>query len=169
MNADLRKCLLNTGPLIMHLEKFSTANISLNLETQFYGRAQHNGSAILGLSDGDCVLLREVFLLCNNHPWVYARTTIPTTTLQSAPKLAHWGDKPLGNYLFSDKFIYRGKIEIAKIKMISIPYRPIKKLALKQDDFLWGRRSIFYIKNKPLLVTEIFLPEAVKYISLKRE
>ncbi|MFT5426690.1 MAG: chorismate--pyruvate lyase [Gammaproteobacteria bacterium] len=169
LTGDLRACLLDTGSLIKHLEKFSPEKISLSLEAQSWKKPYPDESKILNLRSGGSCLLRETFLTCNAQPWVYARTIIPPRTLLGSRRLAYWGNKPLGYYLFADKLTYRGKIEIAKLKTSTIPYPPIYNLAIEEDNVLWGRRSIFYIKEKPLLLTEIFLPEAIKCIlSLKQ-
>jgi len=165
VSGDLLACLLEPGSLIKHLEKFSPREISLSLETQLWKKPHPDESKLLGLRSGGYSLLRETFLTCDAHPWVYARTIIPPHTLLGSRRLAHWGNKPLGHYLFSDKLTYRGKIEIARIKTSNIPYDPIYNLAIEEDHLLWGRRSIFYIKNKPLLLIEILLPEAIKCIN----
>ena len=166
---NLRACLLERGSLIKHLEEFSPQEISLSLETQLWKRPHPDESELLDLRSGGYGLLRESFLTCNAHPWVYARCIIPPRTLLGSRRLAHWGNKPLGYYLFSDKMTYRGKIEIARIEISNIPYDPIYNLAIEEDHILWGRRSIFYIRNKPLLLIEILLPEAIKCInSLKK-
>jgi len=169
ISGDLRACLLEPGSLIKHLEKFSPQEISLSLEAQLWKRPHPDESKLLDLRSGGYGLLRESFLTCDAHPWVYARTIIPPRTLLGSRRLAHWGNKPLGYYLFSDKLTYRDKIEIARIKTSNIPYEPIYNLAIEEDNLLWGRRSIFYIRNKPLLLIEILLPEAIKCInSLKK-
>ena len=169
LSGNLRACLFDTGSLIKHLDNFSPEKISLTLEAQSWGKPYPDESKILHLRSGGYSLLRETFLMCGTNPWVYARTIIPPHTLLGSRRLAYWGTKPLGYYLFSDKLTYRGKIEIAELKTSTIPYPPIYNLAIEEDNLLWGRRSIFYIKGKPLLLTEIFLPEAIKCInSLKK-
>ncbi len=161
--------MLDTGSLIKHLEYYSPENISLTLEAKSWGKPHPDESKILHLRNSSYALLRETFLTCGPHPWVYARTIIPPQTLLASRRLAHWGNKPLGNYLFSDKLTYRGKIEIAELKTSNTPYSPIYNLAIEEDNTLWGRRSIFYIRNKPLLLTEIFLPEAIKCINSSKK
>ena len=157
--------MLDTASLIKHLEYYSPEKISLTLEAQSWGKPYPDESKILHLRNGSYALLRETFLTCVDDPWVYARTIIPPQTLLASRRLAHWGNEPLGNYLFSDKLTYRGKIEIAELKTSNTPYSPIYNLAIEEDSTLWGRRSFFYIRNKPLLLTEIFLPEAIKCIN----
>jgi len=164
ITANLRACMLDTGSLIEHLEQYSPEKISLTLEAQSWGKPHADESKILHLRSGAYGLMRETFLTCGDRPWVYARTIIPPQTLQGSRRLVRWGNQPLGNYLFSDKLTYRGKIEIAELKTSTTPYSPIYNLAIAEDSTLWGRRSLFYIRNKPLLLTEIFLPEAIKCI-----
>jgi len=165
ITANLRACMLDTASLIKHLEYYSPEKISLTLEAQSWGKPYPDESKILHLRNGSYALLRETFLTCVDDPWVYARTIIPPQTLLASRRLAHWGNEPLGNYLFSDKLTYRGKIEIAELKTSNTPYSPIYNLAIEEDSTLLGRRSFFYIRNKPLLLTEIFLPEAIKCIN----
>ena len=162
LSGNLRTCLLDTGSLIANLKKFSLERVYLNLQTQLYKKPHYDEAKTLGLRNGEFVLLREVFLTCNILPWIYARTAIPNCTLHTVPKLANWGDMPLGNYLFSDKFTYRGKMEIGTLKMLHNPYKLMANISANKDSVLWGRRSVFYIKNQPLLITEIFLPEAIQ-------
>ncbi len=166
---DIKACLLDAGSLIKHLEKFSPEKISLSLEAQSWNKPHPDELKILNLRSGGYGLIRETFLTCGTEPWVYARTIIPPRTLLGSRRLAYLGNKPLGFYLFANKLAYRGKIGIARLKISTIPYLPIYNPAIEEDSVLWGRRSIFYIKERPLLLTEIFLPEAIKCIhSLKK-
>ncbi len=169
LSDDVRKCLLNTGSLIKYLEYSSSNKISLRIEAQSWKKPHPDESRLLAIRISGYSLIREIFLSCNNQPWVYARTIIPARTLLGAKKLAYWGKQPLGNYLFSNKLIYRGNIEIAGVKTSNIPYEPIYNLVIDEDNLLWGRRSIFYIRNKPLLLIEFLLPEAIKCINSLRK
>ena len=38
-----------------------------------------------------------------------------------------------------------------------------RHLQLTMTHTLWGRRSIFVLENKPLMVSEVFLPGAFSY------
>ena len=169
LSANLRKCLLNTGSLIKQLEHSSSNKISLSVEAQSWRKPRPEESKLLAVRSGGYSLIREIFLTCNDLPWVYARTIIPPCTLLGAKRLAYWGKQPLGDYLFSNKLIYRNNIEIAGVKISNIPYQPIYNLDIDEGNLLWGRRSIFNIRNKPLLLIEFLLPEAIKCInSLKK-
>lgn len=99
-------------------------------------------------------VVREVILYGNNQPWVYARTVIPLNTLHGPLRHLHYlGNKPLGEKLFTDPTMKRGDIEAAAFSAEQLP----KKLQAMEGD-IWGRRSVFHLKGKPLLVAEVFLP-----------
>jgi len=162
----LRACLQETGSLTQHLAKFCKDDLQLRLKNQSWQRPLQDETKILKLRMGEYALVREIYFKCNKIPWVYARSIIPTRTLRGAQRrLAHWGDRSLGSYLFSEHTIFRGKIDIATIPQKNRLFKLAIDNLNDENKILWGRRSIFYIKNKPLLVVEIFLPEAIKCIN----
>jgi chorismate--pyruvate lyase len=131
---------------------------------QGWGRALYSESRVLRLRRREATLIREVELLCDNHPWVFARTLIPATSLRgSARRLSQLGEKPLGAVLFSDRRVHRGITQIARLQ----PRHPLFAAAaaslVEQPQALWGRRTLFYLSNRPILVNEIFLPEIPRY------
>jgi chorismate--pyruvate lyase len=62
--------------------------------------------------------------------------------------------RPLGAFLFSKPNLQRSSIAVAQISD-NHAYVPAR---LSQGQNLWGRRSVFYLDAKPLLVSEVFLP-----------
>jgi len=78
--------------------------------------------------------------------------------------LARLGQQSLGSYLFSERTAFRGKMEIAKIFSKDRFLFPAINAFTNGKDNLWGRRSVFYIKDKPLLIIEIFLPDGIKCV-----
>jgi len=110
-------------------------------------------------------LVRQVHLLCNKRAWVFARTFIPLKTLAGKERrLAYLGDRPLGAYLFGRADMRRGEIEIACIRVGQPLYEMAlagvrRRTAKHLPEQIWGRRSVFYLSDKPLLVSEIFLPD----------
>ena len=69
--------------MLLRINDFSAAlgKRSLSLETQLWKKPHPDESKLLGLRSGGYSLLRETFLTCDAHPWVYARTIIPPHTL----------------------------------------------------------------------------------------
>jgi len=164
---QLRDCLLDTGSLTRHLEKYCEGKFSLDLKSQSWRRPLHDEVNVLNLRTGEYALIREIYFKCNDKPWVYGRSIIPAKTLRGAQRrLAYWGQRSLGLYLFSEQKTFRGQMEIAKI----FPADKLFQFASNTNpDFrkaLWGRRSVFYIKDKPLLIVEIFLPDVITCINI---
>lgn len=116
------------------------------------------------MKPGAYAMVREVELLCNGIPQVYARTLIPEKSLTGrANQLQGLGSKPLGALLFSDPTTKRSRIEYARLtagdrlyqRAICSMNEPVRRL--------WGRRTLFCYAGKPLLVNEIFLPAICDY------
>ncbi|HBO21380.1 MULTISPECIES: chorismate lyase [unclassified Providencia] len=91
--------------------------------------------------------LREVIMYGDNIPWLLGRTLIPEETLtDDDQQLVDIGRVPLGRYLFSRDNLTRDYIHIGS------------------SASRWVRRSLLRLSDKPLLLTEIFLPESPAYI-----
>lgn len=163
---SLFACFQEKGSFTQYLEKYCAGKLQLELISQSWKKPLQHESKELNLRNGEHALVREIYFKCDNIPWVYARSIIPRKTLRGAQRrLVYLGTRSLGSYLFSKQTAFRDKMEIA-----TIPYHEkLYSLALqnKADNpkQLWGRRSIFYIKEKPLLVIEIFLPDGIQCIN----
>jgi len=103
--------------------------------------------------------VRQVQLLCDGEPQVFARTIVPVTTLTGAQRqLAFLGDRPLGAFLFAHPGMQRAPVELACIRPGETMFGRATSGLKREPAAIWGRRSVFRIGGKPLLVTEIFLP-----------
>lgn len=103
-------------------------------------------------------LVREVLLCCGDVPLVYARTVIPSVTIQGARRrYANMGNRPLGAMLFADRTMRREAVQIAKM-----PAEFAAQQYVKNKEEVWGRRSVFRVSGKPILVSEYFLPQLLK-------
>lgn len=113
----------------------------------------------LGIRRNTLARVRQVRLLCDGVPWVFARTVIPYSTLKGpVRRLSMLGTRPLGAVLFADPTMQRGRLEIAGIRSGDYLYQRATRELRKKAKIIWGRRSVFYLSGKPLLVNEIFLP-----------
>jgi len=107
---------------------------------------------------------REVLLLCNGIPQVYARSLIPHQAQeQSDIGLKKLGNNSLGQVLFQAPQAQRGPIEVSQFSLCSSIASFASQLNLTPTQPLWGRRSLFTLQQYPLLVCEIFLPGALAY------
>ncbi|SCZ64953.1 chorismate--pyruvate lyase family protein [Thiohalomonas denitrificans] len=98
-------------------------------------------------------MVREVLLLCDDVPWVFARTVIPKRTLGGpGGRLAFLGNRPLGELLFRDPRVRRGRLEVSRVTPALLGVESTQAP-------VWGRRSIFRLSERPLLVSEYFIGE----------
>jgi len=111
-------------------------------------------------------LTREVSLHVDGEPYVFARSILPNTTLQGPNRfLRHWDSRPLGEFLFSHRLCHRGVFQYTR--MGGDNDRVPEDLRSSED--LWGRRSLFYLNQQPLIVAEFYLPPFIKRLSIDRQ
>lgn len=126
---------------------------------QRYARVQVNEERALHMPHRQYALLREVFLYCGEERVVYARSVIPLQTLTGKHRrLARLGNRPLGGFLFSCTDMSRDEIQLAVLYKGDSVYRRAMPDYVTPVSEIWGRRSVFRLSGKPLLVAEIFLP-----------
>lgn len=117
---------------------------------------------------GQAVLVREVLLYCDEQPQIFARSLLPLNSLTGEQeKLANLGEQPLGQVLFNNPSLQRQQFEIAHFDSNSSVAVLCQYLNLPCNQRLWGRRSLFSIESKPVLVAEVFLPNAYAYRDTK--
>lgn len=131
----------------------------VDVRAQGWGRSLPGERSLLNMAPGLRALVREVKLLCDGSPWVFARTLIPATSLRGAARrLAHLGNRPLGALLFSDPSTHRIAIEVARLTPQHALFHAACSHLEAFPEEIWGRRTLFSFAGKPLLVNEIFLP-----------
>ncbi len=108
--------------------------------------------------------VREVLLLADGMPWVFARSLMPLPFIQEGmSKLGELGNKPLGKIIFNDHRFKRQGFELLQIpKNATLP----QKLNITSKHSLWGRRSLFCYEQYRLSVAEVFLPDSPAYNNL---
>lgn len=113
--------------------------------------------------------VREVLLCANGIPLVMAHSIIPTTSSSgSNHEVLRLGRKPLGAVLFAKTRMHskqKPPREIARLDKQS----PLWKKCFQQYPELpsvsWGRRTLYQLQGRPLLVSEVFLPALLNYPS----
>ena len=155
---QFRGWLLDSASLTHRLKQVCGATFRVRVIRQAWGRPRQDEARILKLRPAQRGLIREVQLLCNGKPCVFARTVIPVRTRSGRQRrLASLGSRPLGAFLFADPTMRRGPVEISRMvrghDLFLLATAGLKQAHLE----IWGRRSVFYLSGKPLLVSEIFL------------
>lgn len=120
---------------------------------------------LLGLACGDWAWVREVLLCADGVPVVYARSVLPRATVRAGSRLfARIGSRPLGEALFANPKVVRGDLSCTRLGPRDARHRAASAALAprKLPVSLWGRRSVFRLRGRALLVTEIFLPEILE-------
>jgi len=151
--------LLDPASLTLRLKSACHGMFRVDVLAQGWARPHLNEANTLGMRENRWGFVREVQLLCDEQPWVFARTIIPRTTLVgSNRRLTRLKTRPLGAVLFADPTMTRGPVEIARITSGVRLYASATQHMKKMPEAIWGRRSVFTLHGLPLLVSEIFLP-----------
>lgn len=151
----LQNWLLDGGSLTAKLLKLSDGDFRVDVLRQVHARASLSEAQALRIDPQQICLIREVILRGHEKPWVFARSILPLSSLTGSLRhLRKQGTRPLGAFLFSQPHLKRSPIALSLISRHHA-YLPENLIG---DAQIWGRRSIFSIDAKPLLVSEVFLP-----------
>ena len=156
--------LLDRESLTLRLQHLCPGKSSKGFRVQVLSQARAvprtDEAQALSMQSREMAIIRQVLLLCGRQPWIYARTVIPVKLLHGKfQRLTALGTRPLGEVLFADPGMQRGRVELAEI----LPGQAVCAAATAHTRHrpvsIWGRRSVVWLSGKQLLVSEIFLPE----------
>ena len=158
--SGLQDWLFEKGSLTRRLVERCGERFALRLLGSSRGPVLPDERRALALPSGCVALVRQVYLLCGNRPLVFARSVIPPGSLGGPNgRLARLGSRPLAVLLFGPVPAARGTIEVAPVGPGQALYEAAARgLGCPPAAPLWARRSLFYPRGKPVLVTEVFLP-----------
>lgn len=163
IDAEVLTWLADEGSLTFRLKHYCPKQFSVLVLGEQWIKPDLSEAQLLGVSMNHKVLLRQVYLKCGENLCVYARSIIPLSTLQGKHRrLRFLGNKPLGEYLFASPSLKRSRIEWTKLTDASSLYQQAMNAHTASAKTIWGRRSLFKIDRKPLLVSEFFLPVLFK-------
>lgn len=146
--------LLDKGSLTARLVARSHGHFHVEVLRQQIARPALSEWRCLNMGRSGLALIREVVLCGHQQPWVFARSVLPLTSLTGSLRHLRKQDaRPLGAFLFSQPHLQRSAIAVSRLKR----HHGYVPEPLTSDKPLWGRRSVFYLENKPLLVSEVFL------------
>jgi len=139
---------------------------------QGLGRVLPDEAPLVGVRPGARVWVREVALVADGVPWVWARSVARPGDLRNAWRdLAGLGNRSLGAALFADPRVGRGNLLARALDRRDPRGRVAGRYLLGAGaavdamgrgncpfSALWGRRSLFCRGHGRILVTEVFAP-----------
>ena len=140
-NENIKSWLIEKGPITKRIK--SEESFKLNLIKDEISVVDDSEKKFLG-ETSDKIKVREVILMGNNIPRVYAKSLIPIRTIKNGfSKLGELGTKPLGDILFEKEIFKKTDVVYAQFQ--------------DKDSIFWGRKTKYIVKNMPLSVMEVFL------------
>lgn len=156
--------LVETGSLTARLQQRYT-HFSVTPVAVKYAKPIQDEAALLRQPTYKTALIREVLLMGNGQPVVFAHSVLPRASLRGAWNgLGRLGNKPLGATLFANPKVKRSPLRYKKLTPNHALYlHATQHLTVKPDvqkpSYLWARRSIFSLNCANIMVTEVFLPQ----------
>lgn len=171
-SGKVRPYLIDKGSLTRRLQRQSQ-HFSVQPLRLKQAKAVQDEAILLALKPQQHALLRDVLLVCDGVPVVFAHSVLPNQSLRGAwHGLGRLGNKPLGATLFANPKVQRTPLSFKKLSRHHalyqriMRYQPFVHMDLPNTN-LWARRSVFSLRHSSLghakiLVTEIFLPALLK-------
>jgi chorismate--pyruvate lyase len=153
----MRSWVFASGSLTRHLKSVCGSNFRVQVLRQSFADPFPDERRLLHMRRGRWALVREVTLFSGSGPLVLARSVLPLETLRGAGRrLAHLGNRPLGEFLFSCRDLERVRFEVAEVDCSCWHPNIGSEYGLAGET--WGRRSLYALAGRSLLVAEFFLP-----------
>lgn len=167
--AGIKTWLTDSGSLTGRLQ--ALGSFSVVLQNQRLAKPTDDEAAELGLGRTQLAWIREVALLLDGRPVVFAHTVLPRHPRGPMTRwLERLGNRSLGALLFAHPRFLRGPLAARRLDRRHALFQPsIKALQLAgvPPPALWARRSRFSFGEQSILVTEVFSPAVAKFRSTR--
>lgn len=161
LDARLQSWLLDPSSLTARLHT-CTSDFNVKVLRHAADAITGDEQAFMQLPEYAQCQVREVLLCDRQNPWVFARSVIPQASEGLLFELQNIGDRPLGEALFNHSGVTPGDFQLAI-------FSPPSQMAVFNTQLtgttqtLYGRRRVFWVKQAPVLVAEVFLSSAPCY------
>ncbi|WP_341676171.1 chorismate lyase [Niveibacterium sp. SC-1] len=155
--ARLRRWLTDRGSLTARI-RARCQRFEVRVLRQHLARPAHDEQRLLGLRAHESALVREVLLVADGIPVIFAHSVVAPRHVRGAWHLvAGLGTRPLAAVIFADPRVRRGQLRYKRLDCRDARYANALRASDETADALWARRSVFRRGSSPLLVTELFL------------
>ncbi len=146
--AEHQLWLAHVGSMTRLMRQHAQSQFELTVVREQVGMATSRECELLNITTAD-VYAREIVMLVDGAPWLYARSVFPTQVTELADKsLLELGNQPLGRLFFHSESDLPKEHELLQGEMFPV--------SVEQP--LYARRSTFSYQDLPALVQEVFLP-----------
>jgi chorismate--pyruvate lyase len=149
-----------SGSLTQRLRNFYGDDVAVKILLQRWHTPFLSERRLLKLPEHQYSLTREVLLHAKGKPLILARTIIPASTIKAAKSnLSKLGNRPLGEIIFSYPKLERIAMDVTLIDPFTWTQPALAEADINRP--IWGRRTVYAIAHKQMLVSEFFLPEVL--------
>lgn len=157
--AQLLRWLRDHGSLTRRIQQ-RCACFAVRSMRNGLARIAPDESVLLGIAPSQLAWSREVFLFADDRPVVFAHSALAAEHLRGAwSSVGTLGNQPLGALLFAHPLVERKPLHYKALRSTHPLYQSAAVVLHDTPPRLWARRSLFYLHDAPILVTEVFLPE----------
>ncbi len=151
----------STGSLTNRLRNMSDGKMIFRLLFANWGSANSDERQILNLEAQEPTWVRRIEHCYKNRLWVSARVIFPKSTIKATKNtLSGLGIQPLGDLIFKDSSLKRQSFTYCLLNKEQNYCPTLTPIITAAHTNAWARRSVLYFQNQPLLITEIFMPDA---------
>ena len=144
LTSTQKEWLTNSDSLTQRLRNLTHHQITHHLFYDHWGAATDTLRTSLQLKSKTKTWIRQMEWHFHEEIWLACTVVIPETSIQKDTEiLRHVGTKSIGDILFQDKTLKRDPFTFQEWQD-------------EKGNPYWTRRSIFYFKQKPLLIEETF-------------
>lgn len=160
----LRSWLQERGSLTARLKR-QYADFSVQLAREAWRKPHLDETHLLRLPRATHAWVREVWLVGDGQPRVFAHSVIAHTDLRGPwYGLRKIGRLPLGAALFANPEVTRGVLHFRQLNASHPLHKALSaSFPVSRQQRLWARRSLFCLGRHHLLVTEVFLPSMLQH------
>ncbi len=144
-----------TSRIKAHFPAFNLKRLGQSLQVPHTDERRH-----MDFRQSELAVVREVLLMSGWTPLVFAHSIVARRDVRGVWRgLSRLGSRPLAEMLFNDPTVARLPMEYHRIDARHPLFRRTLVVAPHTAKTLWARRSVFVKQGRPLLVTEVFLPD----------
>lgn len=148
------------GSLTEYLRNITNNTIQHCLLSANWGHATAMERQALNLNSNDRTWVRRIEWRHNKNLWVHARAIFPEETIKATgSSISGLGVQSLGEVIFKDPNLERSPFTFSLLEKES-PLFPLIPALAHSNETIWARRSTLHFQKHPILITEVFLPDA---------
>lgn len=150
--------LSDAGSFMQRLKRYGIENAQVRVLREGWSLPAIAEQVALDLPSNTSVWVREVVIHSDKTIWMFARTVIPKKTLDDEElQLQNLRNRSLGSVLFAYPDLVRGEFDYFGVESGTDLYEKIQlDVPMCVTDLKWARSSVFTLRNKSLLLTEVF-------------